>query len=114
MSGVEPGVIAITQRELLLEMREDIRGLKATVDEIARDQALGAERRANMQRSADAIYARLDAHDRDLDRMQAWQNRADGAMVLARWALGASLVSLVAVGMQLAAALAKAVNPSLP
>ena len=66
MSGDEPGVIAITQRELLLEMREDIRGLKATVDEIARDQALGAERRANMQRSADAIYARLDAHDRDL------------------------------------------------
>ncbi|MES2210057.1 MAG: hypothetical protein V4515_07720 [Chloroflexota bacterium] len=43
MSGDEPGVIAITQRELLLEMREDIRGLKATVDEIARDQALGAE-----------------------------------------------------------------------
>ncbi len=35
-------------------------------------------------------------------------------MVLARWALGASLVSLVAVGMQLAAAIAKAVNPSLP
>ena len=43
------------------------------------------------------IYARLDGHDRDLDRMLAWQNRADGAMVLARWALGASLVSLVAV-----------------
>ena len=41
-----------------------------------------------MQHSADSIYARLDAHDRDLDRMQAWQNRADGAMVLARWALG--------------------------
>jgi hypothetical protein len=57
MSGDEPGVIAITQRELLLEMREDIRGLKATVDEIARDQALGAERRANMQRSADAPCA---------------------------------------------------------
>jgi hypothetical protein len=114
MSGDEPGVIAITQRELLMQMREDIRGLRASVDAIARDQALGVERRAAMQRSADSIYARLDAHDRDLDRMQAWQNRADGAMVLARWALGASLVSLVAVGMQLVAALAKAVNPSLP
>jgi hypothetical protein len=31
--------------------------------------------------------------------MLAWQNRADGAMVLARWALGASLVSLVAVAL---------------
>jgi hypothetical protein len=104
----------LTQRELLMEMREDIKGLKATVDAIARDQALGVERRASMQRSADSIYARLDGHDRDLDRILAWQNRADGALVLARWALGASLVSLLAVGMQLVAALAKAVNPSLP
>ena len=114
MAAAGDDVMGLTQRELLMEMREDIKGLKATVDVIAKDQALGAERRANMQRSADSIYARLDAHDRDLDRMQAWQNRADGAMVLARWALGASLVSLVAVGMQLVAAVAKAINPSMP
>ena len=31
----------LAQRELLMEMREDIRGLRATVDAIARDQALG-------------------------------------------------------------------------
>ena len=114
MSGDEPGVIAITQRELLLELREDIRSLKATVDVIAKDQALGAERRANMQRSADSIYARLDAHDRDLDQMQAWQNRADGAMVLARWALGASLVSLVAVALQVLAAVGHAMSGGIP
>jgi hypothetical protein len=114
MSGDEPGVIAITQRELLLELREDIRGLKATVDAIARDQALGVERRANMQRSADGIVSRLDQHDRELDDLRRWRDRADGAMVLARWALGASLVSLVAVGMQLVAAVAKAINPSMP
>ena len=77
----------LTQRELLMELREEIKGLKATVDAIARDQALGAERRASMQRSADSIYARLDGHDRDLDRILAWQNRADSAPVLARWAL---------------------------
>ena len=35
-------------------------------------------------------------------------------MVLARWALGASLVSLVVVVMQVVATIAKAVNPSLP
>ena len=61
-----------------------------------------------MQRSADSIYARLDGHDRDLDRMLAWQNRADGALVLARWALGASLVSLVAVALQVLAGSARA------
>ena len=33
----------LTQRELLMELREDIKGLKATVDAIAKDQALGAE-----------------------------------------------------------------------
>ena len=49
-------------------MREDISGLKATVDAIAKGQALGVERRAAMQRRADSIYALLDAHDRDLDR----------------------------------------------
>ena len=114
MSGVEPGVIAITQRELLLEMREDIRGLKATVDAIARDQALGVERRANMQRSADGIVTRLDEHERELDDLRRWRDRADGAMVLARWALGASLVSLVAVLLQIVSTAAKAVNPSMP
>lgn len=113
-AAVGDDAMGLSQRELLMEMREDIKGLKATVDAIAKDQALGVERRASMQRSADSIYARLDGHDRDLDRILAWQNRADGALVLARWALGASLVSLVAVGMQLVAALAKAVNPSLP
>ena len=45
-----------------MELREDIKGLKATVDAIARDQALGVERRAAMQRSADGIYDRLDGH----------------------------------------------------
>jgi hypothetical protein len=67
-----------------------------------------------MQRSADSIYERLDGHDRDLDRMLAWQNRADGALVLARWALGPSLVSLVAVALQALAAVGHAVNASLP
>ncbi len=113
MSG-DADPTGLTQRDILMEVREDIRGLQATVDAIARDQALGVERRAAMQRSADSIYDRLDAHDRDLDRMLAWQNRADGAMVLARWALGASLVSLIAVALQVVAAVAKAMDPSLP
>jgi hypothetical protein len=114
MGGDDSGVIGITQRELLMEMREDIKGLKATVDAIAKDQALGVERRASMQRSADSIYARLDGRDRDLDRMLAWQNRADGTLVLARWALGASLVSLVAVVLHILATVGHAVTGGIP
>jgi hypothetical protein len=109
-----PGDAGLTQRELLMEMREDIKGLKATVDAIARDQAAGVERRAAMQRSADSIFDRLYGHDRDLDRMQAWQDRADGALVLARWALGASLVSLVAVALQVLAVVGHALNGGIP
>jgi hypothetical protein len=62
MSGVEPGVIWITQRELLTEMRDDIRALRSVVDSVARDQALSVERRASMQRVADTITARPDSH----------------------------------------------------
>ena len=114
MTGDGSDAVGITQRELLLEIRSDLKSLTATVDSIAKDQALGAERRANMQRSADSIVLRLDAHDRELDDLCPWRDRADGAMVLARWALGASLISLIAVVLQVVAAVAKAMNPSLP
>jgi hypothetical protein len=40
MSGDASGVIGITQRELLMEMRDDIRALRSVVDSVARDQAL--------------------------------------------------------------------------
>ena len=33
--------MGLSQRELLMEMREDIKGLRATVDAIAKDQAAG-------------------------------------------------------------------------
>ena len=55
MAAVGDDATGLTQRELLMEMREDIRGLRASVDAIARDQALGVERRAAMRRSADSI-----------------------------------------------------------
>ena len=47
MGGDEPGVTGITQRELLMEMRDDIRALRSVVDDVARDQALSVERRAS-------------------------------------------------------------------
>ena len=97
-----------------MEMREDIKGLKASVDAIAKDQALGVERRASMQRSADNIFTRLDQHDRELDDLRRWRDRADGAMVLARWALGASLISLVAVALQVLATVGRAMNGGIP
>jgi hypothetical protein len=40
-AAVSDHAMGLTQRELLMEMREDIKGLKVTVDVIAKDRALG-------------------------------------------------------------------------
>jgi hypothetical protein len=111
--------VGITQRELLMELRDDVRRIEAAVtaltaeharlaDNIAKEQELGAERRAGMRRQADEMRSRIDDHDRQLDELRRWRDRADGAMILARWALGASLVSLAAVVLQVIAALGDA------
>ena len=39
MGGDVSGVIGITLRELLMEMRDEIRALRSAVDSVARDQA---------------------------------------------------------------------------
>jgi len=49
---VSDDAIGLTQRDLLMEMREDIKGLKATVDAIAKDQAPGC-RHGGTRRSRD-------------------------------------------------------------
>ena len=41
LSGDAPDATGLTRRELLMEIRDDVKGLKATVDAIARDQVLG-------------------------------------------------------------------------
>jgi hypothetical protein len=51
LSGDEPGATGITQRELLMEMRDDIRALRSAVDSVARNQALSVERRAPVRKA---------------------------------------------------------------
>ena len=114
MGGDDSGVIGITQRELLMEMRDDIRALRSVVDSVARDQALSVERRASMQRVADTITALLDSHEKAILDLQRWRDEAAGAIRLARWALGASLVASVLMVLQIAALVSHAVNPAVP
>ena len=114
MGGDNAGVIGITQRELLMEMRDEIRALRSVVDAVARDQALSVERRASMQRLADTITSRLDSHEKAILELQRWRDEAAGAIRLARWALGASLVASVLIVLQIAALISHAVNPAVP
>lgn len=114
MGADDSSVVAITQRELLMEMRDEMRALRAAVDAVARDQALSVERRSTMQRVADTISARLDSHEKAILELQRWRDEAAGAIRLARWALGASLVASVLMVLQIAALISHAVNPAVP
>jgi len=78
MGGDAPDVIGVTQRELVMEMRDDIRALRSAVDAVARDQALSVERRSTMQRVADTITARRDSHETAVFDLQRWHDEADG------------------------------------
>jgi len=104
----------MTQRDLLMEMRGDIRALRSVVDSVALDQALSVERRASMQQVADTITARLDSHQKAIVDLQRWRDEAAGAIRLARWALGASLVASVLMVLQIAALIAHAVSSAVP
>jgi hypothetical protein len=114
MGGDVSDVIGITLRELLMEMRDEIRALSAAVDSVARDQALSVERRSAMQRVADTIIARLDSHEKAILDLHRLRDEAAGAIRLARWALGASLRASVLIVLQIAALISHAVNPAVP
>ncbi len=113
MSGDGSDVVGITQRELLMEVRDDVRALRAAVEAVARDQALSVERRAGMQRTADGMTARLDTGERAILDLQRWRDEAAGAMKLARWAFGTSLVATVLIILQIVAQAARLADPRL-
>ena len=114
MGADDSSVVGITQRELLMEMRDEIRALRSVVDSVARDQALSIERRSAMQRVAETITGRLDSHEKAVLELQRWRDDAAGAIRLARWALGASLVASVLIVLQIAVLISHAVNPAVP
>ena len=74
MSGGDPGVIGITQRELLMEMRvtpTDGSAAVLTVAEMLRD------------------------HDQKIDSLLDWRSELRGALALMKLAMGASVLSAV-------------------
>lgn len=93
--------VVITQRELLLEMREDIRVLRAQMEAVAREQALGVERRSQMRLKVEQYDLTLEQHTKAIADLQKWRDEASGAMKLGRWAFGSSLVASVLVVLQI-------------
>jgi len=69
MGGDESGVVGITQRELLMEMRDDIRALRSVVDSVAREAAARAFAQGRLSLEAfTAEQARLNA---EIDGLRA-------------------------------------------
>ena len=60
------------------------------------------------------MTARLDSHEKAILDLQRWRDEAAGAIRLARWALGASLVASVLMVVQIAALISHVVNPAVP
>lgn len=111
---VSEDAVAITQRELLLEMREEIRSLRRMLEDVAREQAITVERRSSMQTRAASIDLRLDTHEKAIAELQRWRDEAAGAIKLARWALGASLLASILLVFQIAAAVADLFGKGMP
>jgi len=109
--------VALTQRDLLMELRKEVQALTKSVSALTQEQArladsikteqdLGIERRANMRRTADALSARVDEHAVRIDNLERRNDKQDGAAIFAKAAFGTSAVALLAVVLQALAVLA--------
>jgi hypothetical protein len=102
----------MTTKDVILEMRSDIKSLGADVADIKREQSLVAdhltrdkdltiERRNRMMEIQTGFSQRLDDHETQIDSFHKWKNEASGALALVRWALGASLLAAVLVVIEI-------------
>lgn len=114
VTGETPESAGLSHRELLLELRSDVKLIGERLDQVVRDQAVAVERRSTMFDKAARIDRELSEHDLRLIEMERYVNRERGAVGLARWAVGASGVALLLVLIQLASWIGHAANPAIP
>jgi hypothetical protein len=102
----------MTTKDVILEMRADLKSLGNIVGDIKREQSLVAdhltrdkdlniERRNRMEGIQAGFTRRLDDHDLAFDALHTWKDQASGALALVRWALGASLLAAVLMVAQI-------------
>ena len=102
----------MTTKDVILEMRADLKTLAVDVsnirreqsvvaDHLTRDKDLTIERRSRMTEVQSAFTRRLDDHETSLDILHTWKSEAAGALALVRWALGASLLAAVLVVIEI-------------
>ena len=103
----------LTTRDVILEMRADLKKVADDVGTIKTEQArvaahlqaeqnTGTERRQRMVEVQAQMNRRIDTSDVEIDELQTFKNEATGAIRLAKWAMGTSLLASLLLIIQFA------------
>jgi hypothetical protein len=101
----------MTTKDVILELRSDVKLLGRDVSEIKREQSVvadhlrreqsrDAERNDRLTEIRTGLASRIDVHALEIDKLNSFRDKTEGAIILARWALGASLLAAIAVVAQ--------------
>ena len=106
--------VVLTTKDVILEIRGDLKQVASDVAGIKIEQArvavhlqaeqnIGTDRRQRMSEVQAGINARLAGHDVELGELKEFKTEAVGAINLAKWAMGASLLASVLVIVEIIA-----------
>ena len=101
----------MTTKDVILELRSDVKALGRDVSEIKREQSavadhlkreqdVQAERNDRLTEIRTGLTSRIDVHATEIDKLNSFRDKTEGAITLARWALGSSLLAAAAVVAQ--------------
>ena len=72
----------------------------AVADHLKREQDQQTERNARLTEIRTGLTSRIDVHATEIDKLNTFKDKTEGAITLARWALGSSLLAAAAVVAQ--------------
>ena len=103
----------LTTKDVILEIRGDLKQVASDVAGIKIEQArvavhlqaeqnIGTDRRQRMSEVQAQMNRRIDTSDVEIDELQTFKNEATGAIRLAKWAMGTSLLASLLLIIQFA------------
>ena len=72
----------------------------AVADHLKREQDQQTERNSRLTEIRTGLASRIDVHATEIDKLNTFKDKTEGAITLARWALGSSLLAAAAVVAQ--------------
>ena len=114
MTDMRDASTVLTTKDVILEIRGDLKQVASDVAGIKIEQArvaahlqaeqnIGTDRRQRMSEVQIGINTRMAAHDVEIGELKEFKTEAVGAIKLAKWAMGASLLASVLVIVEIIA-----------